>query len=362
MPLPQRRRTRLTACVALTIASFAAATIGVADLQENPPARPIPWIDTHAPGVFGPDARPGLPASVATYRLDATVLFPLLVVSLPIASRAGIGVSSFTAHDHLDAAGDRIRGFEFFAISFPERSRGFSRLGFAREATRLTQEGAVWTAYFGVISANREETREEVDQVLDQTKELQLVSIIDGLITRAGSRNNVVNLELSGRWTEPADLYAEFGPRLAEQPPEYARDLSNAGGRAYSEPLAFLGGLQASLRSVARAIARGDLRSELRQAYVHNGKVLQLEVDDVETDIERGLAYVAAGWATEATAVRRIDYRILDEDEDEVEDFRLWVELPAEDRSDAFATPVLPLAFQFRPRAFLRIRGERVAR
>src|SRR3990167_7224345 len=129
--------------------SIATAT---ADLQDAPPA---PAIESWAPGVFDGGACPASGNDTATYRVDATVLLPLGLGSVPIASRTNVGVATFSVYDCVQAGRARLRALEFFAGSFPDRARGLNRLGGLREAIRLRPSGPVATAQFGGISANR---------------------------------------------------------------------------------------------------------------------------------------------------------------------------------------------------------------
>ena len=69
-----------------------------------------------------------------------------------------------TARDFAETQDARVRAYEFFAASLPDRARGLNRLGFLREVVRLTATGADWTAHFGVIAANREDTRKAAEQ------------------------------------------------------------------------------------------------------------------------------------------------------------------------------------------------------
>ncbi|MFQ5745208.1 MAG: hypothetical protein ACE5HV_16750 [Acidobacteriota bacterium] len=340
--------------LSLAIAGLAGAT------QADDPVRPSPWIESRAPEAFGASASEPLRQWGASYRVDATVLLPLGLFSIPITTREGVGFGSFGVHDYLNARNESRRAFEFFAASLPERARGLNRLGFLREVTSFVDGGAVWTAYFGVISATREKSREEAEKVLDKEIETQPFSIIDGLINPSEATNGVTKFELSGRWETAADLYAEVQPHMQGYSPDYTREIPNQDGRAYRQPLAFLGGLQASLQAVAATVTAGENPKKLRQRYVHNGTVFRFEVDDIDRDEGQGRKFVASGWVISPKQVRRIHYKVRDSKNHQVDHFWVWVELPPASKETTLDEPIVPIAFQLKPRAFLRLRAVRV--
>jgi len=356
MPRPRHKYRAL--CALAAISSMGLAGLGHARAPQSPTPSPQPSIEALAPTFFGPAAGERETGSVATYRVDAEVLLPLLIVSVPIARREGVGFGHFYTTDHLDADGGLLRTFEFFATSIPERSRGLNRLGFLREAVMVEQDGAAWTAYFGVVSSTREETAEEAERASGSAEDAQRFSVIDGTITQGEAANTVSYVELSGRWTGAEQLYSEVRRRLAGRPSDRAREIRNSEGQEYEEPLAFLGGLQVSLHSVATAIRRGDDARGLQQRYVHDGRILRFELTDADSDPGRGRAYVEAGWASSPSAVWRLSYRVLEPDSEEIEKFKLWVELPPAG-GRALADPIIPISFELRPRSFLRLRAER---
>ena len=73
--------------VATALMSVALVGEGVA-LSTTAPADPdVPWVEALAPGAFDRTHQATLGESSATYRVDATVLLPLLFTSIPIVSR-----------------------------------------------------------------------------------------------------------------------------------------------------------------------------------------------------------------------------------------------------------------------------------
>jgi len=303
-----------------------------------------------------------LGGGTVSYRVDATVLVPLVFTAVPIAHRTDVGVAAFSIYDCAEASHERLRAFEFFAGSFPDRARGLNRLGLLREAVRLQSTGPAGTAHFGVISANREKSVEEAEQAIDgATLDGQPYAFISGIIGPTEASNAVMRTTLPGRWTNAHDLYRDVRPVWASGPLAYMRTVPNAEHQAYQSPVGFLGSLQISLRSVAVAATRGDIRGRPSVAYVHNGHVYQLVVSNFRVDDKEGRDCMAQGLVSPSSNVWRIEYRILDERREQVGAFRIWAELPGAPVNDPFAAPIVPLAFEFRPRSFLELRAVRTA-
>ena len=343
------------------LALFLLGAVIMASTQEQEPLGD-PWVETRAPGVFGDQGTAVSQEWAVVYRIDATVRLPLLITAIPIVSRADVGVTSFTARDFTSDRRTGVRAYEFFAASFPERARGLNRLGLLREAVMIAPAGVTETTQFGVISSNREDTMAEVDRVLDNDRERLPYSVIDSLIVADAARSRVLQLSLSGQWTTAVGLYDAVRPLWNGRAPTYTRQLSNLDRSGYETPLAFLGGLQASLQAVANAVAAGEdpLRERRYQPYVHNGRHLRFELRRVERDGDRTAEYARAGWLEDPTALRRLEYRLRDARGREVDRFTLWVELRPSRPDDPFAPPHLPVAYEYEPGSYLRLRAVRV--
>jgi len=69
--------------------------------------------------------------------------------------------------------------------------------------------------------------------------------------------------------------------------------------------------------------------------------------------------YADRGLIAPESELHRLDYRLRNDEGDAVQDFRLWTELP--DTSPPARFPaVAPIAFEFKARAFLQLKAERV--
>ena len=329
---------------------------------QGPESPASPWFETRAPGAFG-DSRVGASEEWAVaYRVDATVRLPLLIAAIPIASRENVGVTTFATRDFTLDGRTGVRAYEFYAASFPERARGLNRLGFLREAVVVAGREIIETAQFGVISSEREDTMAKVDRVIDNDAELLPYSVIDTLITADAADSRVLRLLMSGQWDTAAGLYEEVRPGWEGEDPTYTRHLSNDDRSGYETPLAFFSGLQVSMQAVANAVAAGeDPRDTQRyQPYVHNGRPLRFELRKIARDEKRAAEYAGGGWLENPEALRRLDYRLRDARGVEVDRLTLWVELRASSPDDPFPPPHMPVAYEYEPGAYLRLRAVRV--
>lgn len=351
-----RRRTQKPCPSGMTVLSIAVAVTLIAPAQAANRAL-VPSVESWAPGVFDEGACPSL--GTVTYRIDATVLLPLLVTAVPVTSRADVGIATFAAYDCAGIGESRLRALEFFAGSFPERARGLNRLGFLREVVRFGHSGPDGTAHFGVITANREESVEQAKQALDQHADAQPYTVIDGRITPGDASNTVTRMTLRGRWTDPGELYRTVQPIWATTPPTDERTLPNVDGRAFGAPVGFLGALQISLHALLGVEDRPSRR--VLVAYVHNGRAFALDASAITADRGQTRTLAQQGVVSPSAVVHRITYRILDDLRREVETFRVWVERPAPKVADPLAPPLVPVAFEFRPRSFLELRAVRAA-
>ena len=339
--------------------------VGVGTLARTQEPEPpvVPWFETRAPGAFGDSRAAASQEWAVAFRVDATVRLPLLIAKIPIVSRESVGVTTFTARYFTTDRRTGVRAYEFYAASFPDRARGLNRLGFLREAVVVARTGIIETAQFGVISSEREDSMAKVEEVLDNDAEVLPYSVIDTLITADAADSRVLQLLMSGQWDTAAGLYDEVRPQWDGEDPTYIRQLSNDDpSSGYEAPLAFFSGLQVSMQAVADAVAAGeDPRNTQRyQPYVHNGRLLRFELRKIARDEKRAEEYARGGWLEHPEALRRLEYRLRDARGKEVDRFKLWVELRASSPDDPFPRPHLPVAYEYEPAGYLRLRAVRV--
>jgi hypothetical protein len=351
----------LAATLVLALASLPSALSSQEDGEQSG-RNDVTWIEQVSPGVFDSSARPPLAEGGVSYQVNATVLIPLLITSIPIINREDVGVGSFAVADFEDSDGGTLRAYEFFAASNPDRARGLNRLGFIREVAKLGSDGTRWTAQFGVISADRAQaqSREDAEQSFEQDQNLQPYKIIDTMIERRRNHGTVTTLILEGRWESADALYADVRPEWATVPPEREHELEDPRGVLYEEPIGFLGAIQLTLRRVATTLAAGNDPPSFSCPYIHKGQVFQMEFLDHKIDRRRQALYLEAGLVRPNTVVHKLEYRVMNDEGDEDESFELWTELPSKNADDPSSPPILPIAFEFKPRAYLALKAVQV--
>ena len=142
-------------------------------------------------------------------------------------------------------------------------------------------------------------------------------------------------------------------------PPDADRTLDNVNGESYMQPVGFLAGIQQTLQLAAADYSTDSAIDRFRYPYVHNGRVFFLELRNHEIDDGRAREYSAAGLVTAGATVHKLTYRVVDDRGDEVASFELWTELPALQLRADQTCPIMPVAFEFTPRSYLKLKAVR---
>lgn len=262
------------------------------------------------------------------YRADAQIL----VLSLPIFRRSGVGGGSVVWREWRESAG-LFRLLEFTGYSNPERAAGLNRLGFIRETSSGEPNAIREASYFGVMTASPEESAAEAQKALHSNATEAAYTAIHGRI--AGGQVETATAHFTG----PARLSPERRNELlarAEQalataikkPPEFRTNGAI--------PAPFLHALADALRTPDQGQTR----------YVYNGRLYRLWVRHAADPRaaayfrQRGIIRAGAGVVRVAGKVRR-------EAGGKETEFRLWIE-------EGAAQPV-PLRIDFQPKAYLRL-------
>jgi hypothetical protein len=342
----------VTLALALIGAGAAVAPLGARQAED--PAGFSTSIESRAAAAIESDAR-AVGGYEARYRLDAQVLLPLWVTSVPLISRRDVGYAISAYHDYQSDDVGILRSYELFVASRPEQARGLDRTGIIREAVSLGSNGVNWTAYFGTMNVSPEGTLADARKALEAKSSL-VFDVIDGSATPGEARSTVFTVALDRRRSDAAGLYAALREALDERSPSYTNSVT-AGGTRPLPAIAFLGALQASLARLARDGGVVPSGPERRLPFVHNGSVRYLEFLDAVSVAPRKQASWAAKFVRRPERVFRIEYRIINPgDRDGA--FTLWAELP--EAPSAEMLPVPPLAWELRPRSFLKLRFERI--
>jgi hypothetical protein len=345
----------------LVLATLVAGIAGVSALGRVPAdddVRPYStWIESRASGVFDP-ATPQVRGLRAVYRVDAHILLPLGFTSLDILSRTDVGTAVASYRDCAAEGDDVVRAYEFFSVSRPERARGLDRRGFFREAVRLTPGGAAWTAYFGAMTTWPEKTLAEARKSVDRPPS-HIYEAIDGLSSPLEMKSSVFRVSTDRPLTSPGEFWAAMRRQLEATAPRYV-DGKTGSSLKPLPPLAFLGALQASLRSAAIHRDRPLPPAATRLAFSHNGRLRQLELVSISRSARRARRYSNTGLVRNPPDVFELRYRIINPGSGDGE-FLLWAELPANLRDDPRTPPIAPLGWEMELRSYLKLVFERTS-
>lgn len=262
------------------------------------------------------------------YRADAQVL----LLSLPILRRSGVGGGSVVWREWREAAGQMLL-LEFTGYSSPERAAGLNRLGFIRETSNREDSAIRESSYFGVMTASTEESAEEAHKALHSNATEATYTAIQGRI--AGNQVETATVHFVGPARLSPDRRAELFARAEQalsaapkKPPEF-----RASGNV---PAPFLHALADALRHPGRE----------QSQYVYSGRLYRLwlrHAADARTTAyfrEKGL--IPGG----ARAVR-VSGKVRRETGGKETEFRVWIE-------EGAAQPV-PLRIDFQPKSYLRL-------
>lgn len=262
------------------------------------------------------------------YRADAQVL----VLSLPILRRSGVGGGSVVWREWQEPAG-LMRMLEFTGYSNPERAAGLNRLGLIREKSCREENAVRESSYFAVMTASPEESAEEAHKALHSTATEAAYTAIQGRI--AGGQVETATAHFMG----PArlspgrrnELFARAEQALStapNKPPEF-----RANGPI---PALFLHALADALRTPARG----------QTQYVYSGRLYRLWVRHA-ADPHAAANFQERGIIRAGAGVIRVNGKVRREAGGKETEFRLWIE-------EGAAQPV-PLRIDFQPKAYLRL-------
>lgn len=253
-------------------------------------------------------AQPRPPASEPEIRnYTATAVVGFLGITLVTRHRAAGGFARVVEQD-----GETV--IEFGAGSFPERCAGINRMGYIRES--IADHG-LRRRTFGFMTVSREESLQQARKALQKTGPEQPFVILDSTGDASGCESRVASLTCASslRWPEWRRVESEIMKRW----PAAEKRVSRTRGV-----------MPGFLSVVREAMKRGGLGS---LAYLHNDQRYNLE------------------WSTQPgqDGAAELQGRISGHGRAR---FRVWFD-PAQPGAP-------PLAFEYQPRSFLRVRFDAV--
>jgi hypothetical protein len=262
------------------------------------------------------------------YRADAQVL----LFSIPLLRRSGVGDGSVTWREWSGANGQPLKLLEFMGRSIPERAAGLNRFGFIRELSGAGGE----SIYFGLMSASPEESAAEARKALHSTAAEAAYSVIEGRVGPAESETT------GAHFTAPSNLSSTAQDELIKRA---RQTLSGVPKRTAALDAAAAPHLP-FLHALAELVEHPD-RSETR--YIYDGSQYLLRVKR-SADPSAAKRFKELRLLGPTAKVVRIAGRLQREAGGKEYDFRLWFEEGAK--------RPLPLRIEYQPKSYLRLMFE----
>ncbi len=264
------------------------------------------------------------------YRADAQVL----LFSIPVLHRAGVGDGSAAWHDS-EGEGRAVRLLEFNGRSLPERAAGLNRLGFIQELSEQAELAAPQSIYFGLMTSSPEESAEDARKALHSKAAEVDYSAIEGRVAE-GSMETA-----SARFIAPASLSARSGELI-----QRARQALSGVPRRTAPLAPSDGSVRPFLHALAELLIHpggGETR------YVYAGRLYHLRVETA-ADPKAAAVFRARGLLRGSGKALRVEGRLHREEGGKTTDFRLWIE-------EGDPRPI-PLRIEFQPKSYLRLTFE----
>lgn len=285
--------------------------------------------------LLGAAACAAVPARAASavcrrYRADATIT----LLGVPIYSRASVGGAYAMIQERAGAQGHQI-AIQFAAGSLPDRARGLNRFGFIQEI--VTERGLVAerAEYIGLMTTSPEKSLSQAEKSLDNAAEMVPFSAIQGFAGGGKFHNRLLRTMFPARlrWNDcPAlastirGLFGQANPPdvvVSEHPAEHARPFMYA---------------------VHHAIL--DSRPDCEAPFLYNGRRYGLRAQ-TQPDASAGKRFTERKLVAAPDRIMRLNGVMTNLEDGSKSEFTLWFERGGDSG--------LPIRFEFRARAFLRL-------
>ena len=279
-----------------------------------------------------PDSRAG---SERRYRADAQII----LLSIPVFHRNGVGDGSAIWRESLAEDGAVVRLLEFTGRSAPEHAAGLNRFGFIQELSRTAGGTYAESIYFGLMTSSPEESAAEARKALHANSKEVSFSAIEARIAGRSVETAAAHFLAPAR-TSAADrgeLIASARQALSGAPKK-KDDLSTI------EPMP-----RPFLHTLADLLSRPGSK---QAQYVYNGRLYYLKVE-CSADPKAANAFREQHLIAPTASVTRIAGALWRQKGDKPIEFRLWIE-------EGTARPI-PLRIEYQPKSYLRLTFEALA-
>jgi hypothetical protein len=269
------------------------------------------------------------------YRADAQVI----LLSIPVLHRNGVGDGAATRRESTAADGTVIRFLEFTGRSAPEHAAGLNRFGFIQELSRSVGGVSAESLYFGLMTSSPEENAADARKALHSNSKEASFSAIEAHIVERSIETAGAHFIAPAR-TSAADREAliESARQALSGAPKRKED------RASIEPMP-----RPFLHTLADLVERP---SPSQAQYAYNGRAYTLRVERA-ADPRVATFFREQRLIAPTANVMRVSGSLWKQTGDRPIEFRLWME--------EGATRPLPLRIEYQPKAYLRLTFEALA-
>lgn len=279
------------------------------------------------------DSKAGSSVIVAAQRRAYTATATVMLFSVPLVTRSGVG-SGYTLIEQGTAADGAVISIQFGAGSYPETARGLNRLGLIHEVVLESPGGqARECAYYAFMTTSQETSLSQAQKSVEKQGESVPYVAAQGCGTCGvcSARVERMRLPASYTWRNADTLLRRLRVQLAgwPAPPETSR-----------------GAAATFLYAVRKAMLDSQQRS--RADLFFNAKRFTLTTEK-ERDPSTGHRFADRHLIAKAEDVMRLKGTIHDRSSNQKTPFQLWYEA---------GTGGPPLRFEYQPKSFLRLAFE----
>lgn len=279
-----------------------------------------------------PGATPPADLSVqCRYRATAYITF----LTIPILSRSKVGFGFADADEHAGSATQQIT-LRFLSGSIPERAHGLNRFGFIQENIEQKNQAMISADYFGLITANKEESFNEGKAAFDSAPKGEVpVTAVRAFMNQ--ERTSYTTRQMLVPSSYGAASADEFLKQIQAEFAEPAGEGEKTGSFSGQVTGTFLNCLRQAILTAAPAY---------KSRIAFNGKIFQFQAEK-HSDRKTGGDLFKQGLTALPEMIVQLSATLRNETTNEVTNFRLWFEKGSAN--------YLPLRFEFKAKSYLRL-------
>jgi hypothetical protein len=278
----------------------------------------------------------GIPSQQRSFQRRYKATAYITFLSVTVFSRSGVGFG-FAGTNESSSGAQQKFSLRFLSGSTPERAHGLNRFGFIQENVQQANRATVSADYFGLMTANGEESLSDAKAALDSKTGEQVPFIAARAFIDADKTSYSVRqllLPASYRGSNADQLLETVQASFVAPAPGQKDETKALNGQATGT----------FLNSLRQAIVADGKSYQSR--IVFNGQTFQFHAAK-RADAKTGADLRKAGLTTAPDGIMLLSGALRNEKTNEVSSFRLWFEKDSEN--------FLPLRFEFKPKSYLRL-------